>query len=448
MKIDRVTLALAKKYTDEHGGGGGTSNYNSLSNKPKINDVELSGNKTLGQLGVPLDTSDLTNGAGFITENDIPAIPEKTSDLTNDSGFITNSDLPTKVSDLTNDAGYITKSVDDLTNYTTTSGMNTALSGKVSTSTVGTAGGVAELDNTGKVPSAQLPSYVDDVVDGYYNETDHKFYEESTYTTEIPGEAGKIYISVDTDLQYRWTGSAFAAMGGALVLGETSSTAYRGDRGKEAYDISQTVGNVANLTTTEKNTIVGAVNEVNAKTAGHTVKDEGTAKTARAGLNFVDHDITDDSTNDNTVIQPHELTSAEMQEIISPLPGKTDNGIILDERGGEYVVGKYIYSDGTSRPIYQKTINLSWSTMTQDQTTNKHIVHNIPISAPVEVVALLYKSNNTWIAGSPTGAINDYAVGCHFDITNLYITCGNTMTSRLSSIVVTIRYTKTTDTPV
>lgn len=140
--------------------------------------------------------------------------------------------------------------------------MNTALSGKVSNSAVGTAGGVAELDNTGKVPSSQLPSYVDDVIDGYYNETDGKFYEESTYTTEIPGETGKIYISVDSDIQYRWTGTAFSALGGALVLGETSSTAYRGDRGKAAYDISQTVGDVSDLDTTDKSSVINAINEV------------------------------------------------------------------------------------------------------------------------------------------------------------------------------------------
>lgn len=99
--------------------------------------------------------------------------------------------------------------------------------------------GVAELDSTGKVPSSQLPSYVDDIVDGYYKEADGKFYEDSAYTTEIVGESGKIYISVDTDIQYRWTGTAFAALGGALQLGETASTAYRGDRGKTAYDHSQ-----------------------------------------------------------------------------------------------------------------------------------------------------------------------------------------------------------------
>ena len=111
--------------------------------------------------------------------------------------------------------------------------------GYIPTSEKGTSGGVAELDVTGKVPSSQLPSYVDDVIDGYYKDADGKFYKENTYTTEIVGESGKIYISLDTNIQYRWTGTAFAALGGALQLGETSSTAYRGDRGKIAYDHSQ-----------------------------------------------------------------------------------------------------------------------------------------------------------------------------------------------------------------
>ena len=111
--------------------------------------------------------------------------------------------------------------------------------GYIPTSEKGAHSGVAELDASGKVPSSQLPSYVDDIIDGYYKEADGKFYEDSSYTTEIVGESGKIYISVDTDIQYRWTGSAYAALGGALQLGETASTAYRGDRGKTAYDHSQ-----------------------------------------------------------------------------------------------------------------------------------------------------------------------------------------------------------------
>jgi len=102
----------------------------------------------------------------------------------------------------------------------------------------GTAGGVAELDTAGKIPSAQLPSFVDDVIDGYYNSS--KFYSDSGLTKEIAPEAGKIYIDISSDKTYRWSGSAYRVISETIALGETSSTAYRGDWGKVAYDHSQT----------------------------------------------------------------------------------------------------------------------------------------------------------------------------------------------------------------
>ena len=97
---------------------------------------------------------------------------------------------------------------------------------------VGTPYGVAELDANGKVPSGQLPSYVDDV-------------EEYASLSNFPatGESGKIYLALDTNLCYRWSGSEYVEISPSLALGETSSTAYRGDRGKIAYDHSQTSGN-------------------------------------------------------------------------------------------------------------------------------------------------------------------------------------------------------------
>lgn len=101
----------------------------------------------------------------------------------------------------------------------------------------GTAGGVAELDTAGKVPAAQLPSYVDDVIEGYLSEG--AFYEDAAYTTEITGESGKIYVDLDDGKTYRWSGTAFVEISASLALGETSTTAYRGDRGKIAYDHSQ-----------------------------------------------------------------------------------------------------------------------------------------------------------------------------------------------------------------
>ncbi|KQT20945.1 hypothetical protein ASG22_16125 [Chryseobacterium sp. Leaf405] len=73
----------------------------------------------------------------------------------------------------------------------------------------GAANGVAALDASGQVPASQLPSYVDDVLEGYYRAADGKFYKEAAYTNLITGETGKIYVSLDTNKTYRWTGTTF-----------------------------------------------------------------------------------------------------------------------------------------------------------------------------------------------------------------------------------------------
>ena len=101
----------------------------------------------------------------------------------------------------------------------------------IPTSEKGVASGVATLDTSGKVPAAQLPSYVDDVVEGYYLSS--KFYKtNSTSGTVITGETGKIYVDLSTNKTYRWSGSAYVVISETLALGETSSTAYAGDKGK------------------------------------------------------------------------------------------------------------------------------------------------------------------------------------------------------------------------
>ena len=170
------------KLSEGGSGGGGTSNYNDLTNKPSINGVMLSGNKTTSDLG--------------ITASGVGAIPS------------------------------------------TDKGAN---------------GGVAELDSNGRVPSSQLPSFVDDVLEG----TAQNVTETSAGTYSATGfilsgesspcvpESGKTYVDTTSNIQYRWTGTGtnFVSMGSNLALGETSSTAYRGDRGKTAYDHSQTTGN-------------------------------------------------------------------------------------------------------------------------------------------------------------------------------------------------------------
>ena len=80
----------------------------------------------------------------------------------------------------------------------------------------------ANLSDNGKVPANQLPSYVDDVLEyGTFN------------TFPTTGEDGKIYVAQDTNLTYRWSGTRYVEISQSLALGETSSTAYPGDKGKQ-----------------------------------------------------------------------------------------------------------------------------------------------------------------------------------------------------------------------
>ena len=105
---------------------------------------------------------------------------------------------------------------------------------QVKRSEMGVAGGVATLGTDGKVPSAQLPSYVDDVLE-YTNKAGFP----------ATGETGKIYVAKDTNLTYRWGGSSYVEISVSLALGETSSTAYAGDKGKALADrLTTAEGNI------------------------------------------------------------------------------------------------------------------------------------------------------------------------------------------------------------
>lgn len=109
----------------------------------------------------------------------------------------------------------------------------------------GQANGVAELNSEGKVPVAQLPSYVDDVVE-YANL--------SGFPTT--GEAGKIYVDKQTNKTYRWSGTSYTEISASLALGETSSTAYAGDKGKaNATAIGTLQTKVGTLETADGNNV-------------------------------------------------------------------------------------------------------------------------------------------------------------------------------------------------
>ena len=147
---------------------------------------------------------------------------------------------------------------------------------QVKRSEMGKANGVATLDNAGKVPAAQLPSYVDDVIEGYYS--GGKFYtnkdSSGNYSGVITGETGKIYVNLNDSKTYRWSGTAYAVISETLALGETSSTAYAGNKG--AANASE-IEKIKNGTTT----VPKAASAANVN--GHTVETN-----VPAGAKFTD----------------------------------------------------------------------------------------------------------------------------------------------------------------
>ena len=106
---------------------------------------------------------------------------------------------------------------------------------QVKRSEMGVANGVALLDSEGKISSSYLPSYVSDIitVNSYPN-------------LPTTGEEDKIYVTKDTNLTYRWSGTAYVEISPSIALGETSTTAYAGDKGKNlsnsVYDLKNRVG--------------------------------------------------------------------------------------------------------------------------------------------------------------------------------------------------------------
>ena len=141
------------------------------------------------------------------------------------------------------------KQAPDLSNYYTKEDVNTLLGGKIDTTLKGAKNGVASLDSTGKVPASQLPSYVDDVIEGYlddsplvesfselisYNAGDIVLYLGTIYRFKVNhapgiftpgevekieqfpriGEVGKIYSDIITSKTFRWSGSTYICING------------------------------------------------------------------------------------------------------------------------------------------------------------------------------------------------------------------------------------------
>ena len=173
----------------------------------------------------------------------------------------------------------------------------------------GANGGYAELDSAGKVPSSQLPSFVDDVLEYA-----------SLGNFPLTGESGKIYVALDTNKTYRWSGSAYAEISESLALGETSATAYRGDRGKEAYDHASDANKIASAQT-------AGFYKIGVTGEGHVASVVAVTKSDITGLGIPAQDTTYSAMTGAT-------SSASGASGLVPQPSAGDEG-------------KVLYGDGT-----------------------------------------------------------------------------------------------------
>lgn len=170
---------------------------------------------------------------------------------------------------------------------------------------VGANNGIASLNGSGKVPESQLPSYVDDVVEGYLYEGD--FYEDAQHQNLITPETGKIYTDLETDKTYRWSGSVYVCIGGGLELGETQGTAYEGSKGKANADAIEDIEEVIPSDASSSNKLLSHQDIIDNLTSYSSTK----ALSAKQGYLL------------NSKIQESNLGKEDMQKLLKDTVGWT-----------------------------------------------------------------------------------------------------------------------------
>lgn len=234
--------------------------WNATSNNPASSKAIES---TISPIRTTANSANAKADSALTTANN--AIPKSWIDSSIDGTETSNNSVPGSKAIV--DYVKTQRSAIDISLNTVTGRLNTIESWKNTIGTKGAANGVAGLDSTGKVPSSQLPSYVDDVIDVvsfvtsnptsgmtignvYYNSATKKLFTATSATTGVTSdpEAGKIYVSIANNKTYRWSGTIMAEISASLALGTTSTTAFRGDYGNTLYT---NFGSGTNLTGTQ-----------------------------------------------------------------------------------------------------------------------------------------------------------------------------------------------------
>lgn len=261
------------------------------------------------------------------------------------------------------------------------------------------------------------------------------------------------YVGMETyvvaeNKKYRLVGSDPTVLANWQEVGAgggASSLEYLDD--VEITDVSD--GDVLKYDETEEKWVNGGVSGG----SGHTIEDpEGTELTQRDTLQFGgDLEVSDDDENEKTVVAPHELTMAELAEIVTPLPSVPVNmPILFDETGTERVVGWYRLANGTKKPVYEKSLKSSWSGNIEKNQVYAVLDTFTNVLSDVDFIC----GGSVWgDTNSGTDLAIDLSVALLIRVTNnkqnviiQQVFSAGSMNG-VGNIHVNVRYTKTTDTP-
>lgn len=246
---------------------------------------------------------------------------------THDDRYYTETEMNTKLAAKANSSHTHTKS--QITDFPTSMPASDVYSWAKQSSkpsyTIGEVSGNLPASRiSGTISSANLPSYVDDVLEGYLS--GGKFYKtkgsDGSYSSEITAEAGKIYVDLSNNKTYRWSGSAYVVISETIALGTTHSTAGYGDESRAAYNHSTKTGNPHG--TTKADLGLGSVENKSSAT----IRSELTKANVTTALGY-----TPPTTDTNTwrPIQ-NNLTSTATDQSLSAAQGK-----ILNDKFASYV---------------------------------------------------------------------------------------------------------------
>ena len=244
----------------------------------------------------------------------------------------------------------------------------------------GTANGVATLDENGIVPSAQLPSYVDDVI-------------EAISLGDLPatGESGKIYVTTADNLTYRWSGSTYVEISKSLALGTTSSTAAAGNHTHNAATTSEN-GFMSSADKTKLDGIASGANNYTLPKAS-----ASTLGGIKVGTNL--------SIDSNGVLSATDTTYAAATTSVDGLMSKSDK-IKLDgiEEGANKTTVDSALSDSSTNPVQNKIIKAALdgkaaSNHTHSAYVNQNAFSNVKVGSTT-VAADTATDTLTLVAGT------------------------------------------------